>query len=119
MWPGSREENCNWFWSRTSGSAPGPFQQHRPDGGVELSERRHGAAEPDLDCRSVDVDKVNRDKPALELAVVDHQMGDRPSPRVNDQADQVAADPIGTADVSPDRERHRSCHGRAPRPLGP
>jgi hypothetical protein len=78
------------------------LQRHRHLGVAELSELRDGPAEPDLARR--DVDKADRDKPTLELAVVDHQMGDGPSTRVNDQAAHLAADPIGTADVSPDRQ---------------
>jgi hypothetical protein len=39
----------------------------------------------------------------LELAVVDHEMGDGMSARVNDQAAHFAADPVGTGGVSPDR----------------
>jgi hypothetical protein len=59
---------------------------------VESFELRDGAAQPDL-ARGVDVDKVERDKPVLELAVVDHEMGDGSSARVNDQAAHFAADP--------------------------
>jgi len=91
------------------------FQRHRPAGGVELSELRDGAPEPDFGCRGVGVDKAEWDKPTLELAVVDHQMGDGTSARVDDQAADFAADPIAAADVSPDRERRHSSHGRAPR----
>jgi hypothetical protein len=87
-------------------------------GVAELPELRVCAAEPDLACRGVEINKVERGKPTLELAVVDHEMGDGPSARVHDQAAQFAADPIGTADVSPDRERRRSCHGRTPRLSG-
>ena len=39
-------------------------RRHRHVGGVEPFELRGGAAEPDLACRGVDVDKVERDKPA-------------------------------------------------------
>jgi hypothetical protein len=83
------------------------LQQHRLAGGVELSELRDGAAEPDLAGRGVDIDKAERDKPAVELAVVDHEMGDGTSAQMNDHAAHLAADFIGTADVSPDRERRR------------
>jgi len=77
------------------------LHRNRPGGGLELFELRDGAAEPDLACRGVEVDKVERDKPTLELAVVDHKMGDGTGARVNDQAAHLAADPIGTGDVSP------------------
>lgn len=80
------------------------MQRHRHLGAAELSELRDGAAEPDPAGRSIDVDQVERGKPALELAVVDHEMGDGPSARVNDHAAQFAAGPIGTADLSPDRQ---------------
>jgi hypothetical protein len=93
-------------------------QRHRHVGGVELFEFRDGAAEPDLARRGVDADQVERDKPALELAVVDHQVGDGPSPRVDDHAAHFAANPIGTADVSADRQRRYACHGRTPCFLG-
>jgi hypothetical protein len=62
------------------------LQRHRHVGGVELFELRVGAAEPDLACRGVDVDKVEGDKPALELAVVDHEMGDGTSAQMNTPA---------------------------------
>jgi hypothetical protein len=89
-------------------------QRHRLAGGGELFELRDGAAEPDLACRGVDVDKAERDKPTLELAVVDHQMGDGMSARVNDQATHFATEPVGTGDVSPDRQRRRPGHGHLP-----
>lgn len=84
------------------------MQRHRHAGGAELFELRDGPAEPDLACRGVDVDEVERDKPALELAVVDYEMGDGMSAQMNDHAAHFAADPIGTADVSPDRQWRRS-----------
>ena len=77
--------HCTWS-SLLSGSASLSCSGTVTVGGVELSELRDGAAEPDRACRGVDVDQAERDKPALELAVVDHEMGDGTSVQINDHA---------------------------------
>jgi hypothetical protein len=87
-------------------------------GGVEFLELRQGAAEPDLARRVVD--KVDGDKPAGIMPVLrfDHEMGDRTSGWVNDNAAHLTADSIGAANVGPDHER-RLCHGHSPRLVEP
>jgi hypothetical protein len=64
-----------------------------PDGRAELAELHDGAAKPDRACRGVDIDKAERDKPASELAVADHEMDDGTSAQINDQPAHFAADP--------------------------
>jgi len=72
-------------------------------GGAEILELRLVAIQPDL-AGSRDVHHVHRyepgkTKPALRL---DRQMGDRASGRVDDHADHLAPEPVGTANVPPD-----------------
>jgi len=98
--------------ARVSGRAG---QELRLLGGIELLELRQGAAEPDLARRGVD--KVKRNKPAAVIVMLwfDHEMGDRTRDRVHDHAGHLAAAPVSTADVGPDRERRCLCHGHPSR----
>ena len=75
-------------------------------GGIQLPKLRHGAAKPDLASGGIgnpSVDKVERDKLAQSLPVrwLDHEVGDRVIAGVNDQTPDLAAVPVGTANVGP------------------
>jgi hypothetical protein len=94
------------------------LQRHRHAGGAELFELRDGPAEPDLACRGVDVDEVERDKPALELAVVDYEMGDGMSVQMNDHAAHLPLTPLAQLTSAPIVSGVVPCHGCTPRFLG-
>src|SRR5215470_13114395 len=88
-------------------------------GGSQLAELRHCAAEPDLALGGIGspgVDKVERDQLAQSLPVrrLDDEVGDRVIAWVNDQALDLAAVPVGTANVSPQPEQLRLSHACPP-----
>src|ERR1019366_6689409 len=74
-------EHLTWVVARVSGGAG---QELRLLGGIELPELRQGAAEPDPARRCVSKAGRNKAGGAIPGPRLDHEVGDRPSDRVND-----------------------------------
>jgi hypothetical protein len=75
-------------------------------GGPERLELGHGAAKPDLACRSIH--KVNRNKPPWAISVprVDYEMSDLPGDRVDEYAAHMTAGSIAATGAGADPQRH-------------
>ncbi len=88
--------------------APRPRQELRLIGGLELPELRDRAPEPDhLTGRGSYLVEWNKLSESLPVRFLDHQIGDGIPGGVDDQASDLAAGPVGAADVSSDPEHQR------------
>src|SRR6185437_5296951 len=83
-------------------------------GGVEHVELCQGAIQLDPARRRVGKAEGNQAGKLVPVARFHDEMGDLPCDRVHDDTAQLAAYPIGAADLGPDGELLRSWHGQAP-----